>query len=130
MEAYRMDKADEMGLVEVYAYHCRRCNYTWLPRDFDYNWREPFEEEKSKWLWWGQDLFFREPPKSCARCKSRSWNIHFPLRKLRLNPVLKAAGQEWMIKQQQDYPWVGNIARLRALARQADKDELSPRDIL
>lgn len=56
--------ANELGLVSVYAYHCYRCNYTWLPRDFDLGWSEP-----------GQELLHRPPPKSCARCKTRSWNI-------------------------------------------------------
>lgn len=26
-EDYRYDKALDMGLQEVYAYHCKRCNY-------------------------------------------------------------------------------------------------------
>jgi hypothetical protein len=64
--------ASELGLVNVWAYHCSRCNYTWLPKDFDLGCREPFELEGSKS---GQELLYRPPPKSCARCKSRSWNI-------------------------------------------------------
>jgi hypothetical protein len=46
-----------------------------------------------------------------------------------LNPILK--DQEWLSKLANDYhPWVANMARLRALARQTDKNELSGEDIL
>lgn len=29
------DEADEVGLVRLWAYLCSRCNYVWLPKDFD-----------------------------------------------------------------------------------------------
>lgn len=67
--------ASELGLVNVWAYHCYRCNYTWLPRDFDLDSSEPFKMDRSKWLQLGQELLYRLPPKSCARCKSRSWKF-------------------------------------------------------
>ncbi|MGH9987327.1 MAG: hypothetical protein ACRD8W_25555, partial [Nitrososphaeraceae archaeon] len=34
-----------------------------------------FKLERFKWIQSGQELLNRPPPKSCARCKSRSWNI-------------------------------------------------------
>jgi len=67
---YRENMANELGLVEIHAYHCIRCNYVWLPRDFDLNFN--LRNDKTDG-YYGHDLFFREPPKSCARCKSRSW---------------------------------------------------------
>ena len=52
--------ADEVGelaenkeLIEVYAYHCYRCNYTWLPRDFDFN-RRPSLKEGAKAEYFGE----------------------------------------------------------------------------
>jgi hypothetical protein len=82
-ENYAEGKGLEIGLVNVYAYHCNRCNYTWLPKDFDmlslagvmYN-----KSGKSDGFS-GHDLLYRELPKSCARCKSKSWNVLYPRRK-------------------------------------------------
>jgi hypothetical protein len=53
-------KAADMGMIRSYAYHCNRCNYVWFPKDYDYRPTSPILE--------------MTPPKSCARCKSRSWN--------------------------------------------------------
>jgi hypothetical protein len=47
------------NLVAVWAYWCYRCGYVWLPRDYDAN---------------SDNTLDREPPKSCARCKSKYWN--------------------------------------------------------
>jgi hypothetical protein len=55
------DRAAELGLIELWIYHCNRCNYTWLPKDFDYRGNNNI-------------LFDMELPKSCARCKSKYWN--------------------------------------------------------
>jgi hypothetical protein len=49
--------AGELGLVNIWAYHCYRCNYTWLPRDFDLGWSEHFKLERSKWIQSGQEPF-------------------------------------------------------------------------
>jgi hypothetical protein len=124
---YREERAEERGLVQVYAYHCYRCNYTWLPRDFDFCWNY------YKTGWWGDDLFYREPPKSCARCKSRSWKHKFSYikqrkdgrfhRKLKLHPTFE--GEDWIdedkindITSGYHQPYMQNLARLRALERQ------------
>jgi hypothetical protein len=29
------ERVDELGMVSTYAYRCNRCNYYWLPRDYD-----------------------------------------------------------------------------------------------
>lgn len=58
----RENEADKLGLKHVWAYHCSRCNYVWLPKDFDFDYSEP---EKG--------IFLQTPPKSCARCKSKYW---------------------------------------------------------
>ena len=68
----------------------------------------------------GNDLFFREPPKSCARCKSKSWSDLIPQRKPRKNHVLSGI---WVTngeleRMRIEFPWITNKARLRALARQ------------
>jgi len=31
------NRASEIGAIETWAYHCYRCNYTWLPKDYDVN---------------------------------------------------------------------------------------------
>lgn len=79
-EYHQEDKAFELGLINIWAYHCKRCNYVWLPKDFDFDKKEPFRKN-SKWGIWGQDLFFRDSPKSCARCKSKSWKNQWMKRK-------------------------------------------------
>ena len=69
-------KAGKLGLTNVWAYHCNRCNYVWLPKDFDMA-HDRVEMEKRKMEFvadFGEDLFYRKPPKSCARCKSKYWN--------------------------------------------------------
>ena len=58
----------ELGLARTYAYHCFRCNYLWFPKDFDpmnnvYNFKDLY--------FIGQNIFELEPPKVCARCKSK-----------------------------------------------------------
>jgi len=117
-ENYREDMAHEFGLTEIYAYHCQRCNYVWLPKDFDFN-RHLFNKKTDGF--WGHDLFFREPPKSCARCKSRSWKEVIPNRKLgkRINRVLTDTMRisEEFINQS---PWINSQARFRALDRQGN----------
>ncbi len=79
-DKYVQNKAEEIGLINVWAYHCYRCNYTWLPRDFDFNWY--LQNGKTDDYDWGPDLFYRE-----ARCKSRSWKIPIALRKRKLHPI-------------------------------------------
>ena len=63
-DSRKKNKAAELGLVNVWAYHCMRCNYVWFPRFLsDYLYID-YEEL----------LFNEEPPKSCARCKTKYWN--------------------------------------------------------
>ena len=59
----KTSKADELGLWKVWAYHCVRCNHVWFPRYA--KWQHVAKEEI---------IFNLEPPKSCARCKSKYWN--------------------------------------------------------
>ena len=57
------NKATSLGLFKVYAYCCMRCDHIWLPRfSSGYN---PFT--------YNQIVLDSEPPKSCAKCKSKSW---------------------------------------------------------
>jgi hypothetical protein len=62
---YRLQAAVELGLIPIWAYHCYRCNYTWLPKNFDARCAQ-YDNDN-------EELFFRKPPKSCARCKSKYW---------------------------------------------------------
>ena len=57
----------DLGLYAVLAYHCKRCNYLWFPRDYEIS-------EKN--------IIEITPPKSCARCKSKYWNKK-PQRKIK-----------------------------------------------
>lgn len=59
-----------------YHYHCYRCNYDWFPEGFDRSPKDIINTDYGN-----VDLFFREPPKSCARCKSKSWNSEYMKRK-------------------------------------------------
>ena len=54
------------GLIITYAYHCQRCNYVWLPKNFD----AVFSSATSG----GLNLIRRKSPKACARCKNKYWN--------------------------------------------------------
>jgi hypothetical protein len=75
------------GLVKTFAYHCNRCNYTWLPKDFDAITSDPLEA--------GSNIIREIPPKSCARCKSKQWNTS-PTRKTKRNPDPKNP-ERWTI---------------------------------
>ena len=75
---------EERGLMLVQAYHCIRCNYLWFPRDYDPAYH---------------DIKNMEPPKACARCKSKYWR-RIPYREIK-HSVEK----------------VGSIARKRAVLR-------------
>jgi hypothetical protein len=65
------------GFVITLSYHCNRCNYVWLPRDFDTKTSDPLNS--------GINIIHEIPPKCCARCKSKQWNIE-PKRKTKENP--------------------------------------------
>ncbi len=62
--------ASDLGLKKTYAYYCERCNYLWFPKDFDPT--NMIESSGSEYFT-GQNIFDREPPKACARCKSKYW---------------------------------------------------------
>jgi hypothetical protein len=70
-------KLRKRGLVKTYAYHCTHCNYVWLPKDFDAITSDPLNAD--------ENIIREIPPRSCARCKSKQWNIS-PTRKTKRNP--------------------------------------------
>lgn len=77
-----VNKAEKLGLRNLWAYHCNRCNYVWFHKDFDMS-RDRYELGKRKIEIvsdFGEDLFYREPQRACARCKSRYRNT-LPTRK-------------------------------------------------
>jgi hypothetical protein len=105
------------GLVSVYAYHCERCNYVWLPRDFDFN-NFYLDNNDNADINRGRDLFSRKPPKSCARCKSRSWRDIIPKRKVKKNHVFsKSKGWDELIRSYNVPRWVSSRARIRSIKR-------------
>jgi hypothetical protein len=85
------DRSGEGGLERVYAYHCSRCNYVWLPKDYDFI----IDDSEA--------LFRRDPPKACARCKSKQW--------MSLRSRKTKHEGEYALS-------VSSVARLRALHRQ------------
>jgi hypothetical protein len=97
------EKASELGLVQVWAYHCQRCNHVWLPKDFDIGFHISMLKPGQKNI--GEDLVFsdREHPKACARCKSKYWN-RLPYRRTNYHDGLFHSKR--------------TIPRLRALHRQ------------
>ena len=70
-------KAEYAGMVLAYAYHCKRCNYLWLPKNAELG-RDHYLERALSWR-----------PKSCARCKSKQWNQE--RRRDRISPPIKLA---------------------------------------
>jgi hypothetical protein len=70
---FRYEMSRKLGLIQIYAYHCARCNFTWLPKNFD--------GSRTLDSWGNCDLFLREPPKSCARCKSKYWKKEYMQRR-------------------------------------------------
>ena len=70
-------KLRKKGLVITFAYNCNKCNYTWLPKDFDAITSDPLNA--------GNNIIREAPPKSCARCKSKQWKLS-PIRKTEHNP--------------------------------------------
>lgn len=127
-EVYRENMATELGLVEIHAYHCCRCNHVWLPKDFDLNCN--LHNDKTDG-YKGHDLFFREPPKSCARCKSRSWREIIPRRRLKKNHIFNEMDAE-ALKELDNYfdynRWITSLARYRALMKQKG-DKLTNADV-
>jgi hypothetical protein len=86
---------EDKGVVAVYAYHCHRCGYIWLPKDYDVS---------------DENALHREPPKSCARCKSKSW------KDIRMQRISKSAHVD-------EDGWIEeptSIARFDALIRQGE----------
>ncbi len=54
-------KAAELkSLVKTWAYHCKRCNYVWLPKDYEYGEEDDLTDRGGR-------------PSACARCKSKYW---------------------------------------------------------
>lgn len=56
--SYDAETTMKSGIVNMPVYHCNRCNYFWLPRDFDPAY---------------QNIMKMKPPQACARCKSKYW---------------------------------------------------------
>jgi len=73
-----------LGLYAVLAYHCKRCNYLWFPRDYEIS-------EKN--------IIEITPPKSCARCKSKYWN-KIPQRKIKYRYGGSVAGARAYFRRQ------------------------------
>lgn len=78
-----MDKS----LVVAWCYYCKRCNYIWFPKDH------------SGYQTFGKDeivdngILKKEPPKSCARCKSKYWNKD-PIRKTK---YYDTSDEDWIM---------------------------------
>jgi hypothetical protein len=128
---YIQNKAEEFGLVKMYVYHCYRCNYTWLPRDFDLLPLVGVMKSGKTDGFSGHDLFYREPPKCCARCKSRSWKEPQSRRKKKNSDVKTFIENELKFVKAHpsllDHAWIDSVARLRALHRQ---NKLTAKDII
>jgi len=70
-------------------------------------------------------IFYTEPPKSCARCKSKYWRELTTQRELKLDYRYK--NEKWIDDDlRNSHPWMTSVARLRALDRQG---KLTPKDI-
>jgi hypothetical protein len=61
---YLAEYLKKMGLQHLFVYRCKRCDHMWLPRGYN-----PVG-----------NILLKKPPKSCARCKSKYWNLE-PKRK-------------------------------------------------
>src|SRR5829696_3778216 len=76
------EEAEYKGLVAVWAYRCERCGYIWLPKDYDVS---------------DSSTQNREPPKSCARCKSKYWRQPFMERKSK-HAIVRNYDNEFKVK--------------------------------
>lgn len=83
-EQMTLPEHKELGLKAVLAYHCRRCQYLWFPRDYEI-------VEKN--------IIEITPPKSCARCKSKYWNKK-PQRKIKYRYGAPVAGARAYFRRQ------------------------------
>ena len=101
------EAAWDLGLERTLAYHCKRCNYLWFPKDF-----EPVNRRTGNIVYVGENIFELEPPKACARCKSRYWMKH---------PVRQSNSVESTGYRDTDFAGIhkmDSVPRLRALHRQ------------
>jgi hypothetical protein len=64
-----LERLRKLGIIVAQVYHCRRCNHIWVPRDYNPVFYSPYFM-KDEYM-----LESMKPPKACARCKSRYWNL-------------------------------------------------------
>ena len=55
---------EEKGIISVYVHKCFRCGHMWIPRSSNDMTPDDYNEK----------ILSSDPPKSCARCKSKYWN--------------------------------------------------------
>ena len=104
------DRGYELGLTRTYAYHCKRCNYLWFPKDFDAD--NQISNRGEGIFFVGQNIFYLEPPKACARCKSRYWRED--PKRITSNVLPTRLPDEYFI----GFHKLNGIPRARALHRQ------------
>jgi hypothetical protein len=68
-------KAMDKSIVAAWCYYCKRCNYIWFSKN-----HSGYQTFGTKDEIIDEGILDRDPPKSCARCKSKYWNKH-PIRK-------------------------------------------------
>ena len=120
----------EKGLINIFAYHCKRCNYVWIPKDLDVqiNLDNQHITNKDARKSWKRYMLDREPPKCCARCKTKSWNVEpfEPIRSplARNNALRRVRGLRLGYKPKPDPQ---EEKYLKRLAREYDEDEYNRR---
>ena len=117
---FKHPRMGKISLVAIWAYYCQRCNYVWLPKDFDVDFSK-----------YGKDLLDRQPPKCCARCKSRSWE-HLPIganRDYSQNSLARTRALERVEKQSPDYDPQEDRYVNRLRKQFADNEEEADRQV-
>ena len=79
-----MDKS----IVAAWCYYCKRCNYIWFPKD-----HSGYQTYSGKNEIIDNGILNRDPPKSCARCKSKYWNKD-PIRKTK---YYDTSDEDWIM---------------------------------
>ena len=82
------NRAVDKSIVAAWCYHCKRCNYIWFPKD--YGGYDTFGE-RGEII--DNGILDCDPPKSCARCKSKYWN-QYPRRKTK---YYDTSDEDWIM---------------------------------
>jgi hypothetical protein len=112
----------DKSIVAAWCYHCKRCNYIWFPKDYT-----GYDTFGDRGEIIDNGILDRDPPKSCARCKSKYWN-QYPRRKTK---YYDTSDEDWIMNPDV-YRKIETLPAKAALYRSALKffEKLKNKDVL